>query len=173
MLYADLVDASTRVAGTSSRREKIAILAGVLGRPEGDEIEAAVWFLAGGVRQGRLGVGYAGAFSVEVSPAAVPGLTVADVDRAFGSIPGITGPGSQGARAAVLERLLEKATAAEQDHLRALLVGGVRQGALEGILIEGVAAAAGVGAPALRRAVMLSGDLGVASRIALTEGLAG
>ena len=97
MLYTELVEASTRVASTRSRREKVAILAGVLGRLEPGEIEPAVWFLAGGVRQGRLGVGYAGAFSVEVQPAGEPGLTVAEVDGVFGSIPGITGPGSQAA----------------------------------------------------------------------------
>lgn len=173
MLFADIAEAGRRVSSTRSRREKVEILAGLIDRLAPDEIEPAVWFLAGGIRHGRVGVGYASAYSVEAEPPAEPSLTVRDVDRALGDIPGITGPGSQAERAAALARLFGAATLDEQDHLRRILVGEVRQGALEGIVVEAVAAAARLPATSIRRTVMLTGDIGEAARIALTEGGAG
>jgi DNA ligase-1 len=72
-----------------------------------------------------------------------------------------------------LAELLRRATPAEQDFLARLVVGEVRQGALEGILLEAVAAAAEVGADEVRRAVMLAGDLAEVARVLREEGRPG
>src|SRR5205823_12614127 len=53
---------------------------------------------------------------------------------------------------------------------RRLLLGELRQGALEGVMADAVARAAGMPAPAVRRAVMLAGDLPRAAAAALTGG---
>src|SRR5947207_12783750 len=52
-------------------------------------------------------------------------------------------------------------------------MGELSQGALEGLVTEAVARAAGIEAEAVRRATMLAADLGRVAHAALTEGAAG
>ena len=171
VLFVEVANASAAVAAVSGRLEKVSRLAELLSRLEDDEIEPAVAFLSGDTRQGRIGIGYAGiAAAADVAPAGTATLTIGDVDRAFGEIAGIAGKGSGGDRAQRLATLMSRATSAEQDFLRRVLYGELRQGALAGALVEAIARAAVVPAPAIRRASMLHGDLGQVARLALSEG---
>src|SRR5439155_15689839 len=106
-------------------------------------------------------------------PAAEPSLTVAEVDGAFAAIGEVRGPGSVAARRDALAALFARATEGEQRLLRGLLVGDLRQGALEGVMTEAVARAAAVPAAAVRRALMLRGDLPGVAEVALRQGTAG
>jgi DNA ligase-1 len=132
-----------------------------------------VGFLVGSPRQGRTGVGWNTLAAVGATPAAEPSLTVGEVDRVIEQLPTTTGAGSVGARRDLLRALLDRATPAEADFFFALMSGGLRQGALEGVMADAVAKAAGVPATVVRRAAMLAGDLGRAATVALTEGRAG
>ena len=170
VLLADLVETSQAVAAASARRAKIDALAALLGRLAPGEVEPAVGFLTGEPRQGRIGVGWASLAGVDVPPASEPSLTVSDVDAAVSAVLATTGPGSAEARARLLTEMLRRATAPESDFVRQLLTGGLRQGALEGVMAEAVARAAGVPASAVRRACMLCGDLGHAAAVALAAG---
>ena len=173
MRFADLVAAGRQVAATTARSEKIRILAGLIRRLSPGEIAPAVWFLAGGLRQGRVKVGFRQAFGTDTSPAPDPNLSITDVDAAFAMLDQVGGPGSQHVRHTTLIDLFARATADEQEFFRRLLIGEVRQGASEGIVVEAVAAAAEVPSALVRRALMLTGDLGETARIALTEGADG
>ena len=171
MQLATLVATSADVAATSRRLEKTAKLAALLRQLDGDDIAIAVGFLIGWPRQGKIGVGWA-MVSEARRPAEPTGegqeprLSLRDVDTAFTALQQATGKGSTARRRAVLDELFRRASSEEQEFLSALIVGGVRQGALEGVLLDAVASAAGVPADKLRRAVMLAGDLGaVASAV--------
>jgi DNA ligase-1 len=168
----DLVQASAAVAGTSGRLEKISRLAALLQRVPADEVATAVGFLIGFPRQGKLGIGWATvAGTREGAPAATPSLDLSDVDRAFDRIQAAKGKSSAAERARLVAELFSHATAAEQQFLGALIVGEVRQGALEGVLVEAIAKAAALPADRVRRAVMLAGDLGtVAAAVLGPEG---
>jgi DNA ligase 1 len=169
-LLADVVTASRELTDTSSRSGKVAILAELLRRLEASEIAAAVGFLSGVPRQGRVGVGYATVYGVERTPAPEPSLTIDDLDRAIAAVQGLTGSGSAAARKQVLGELLAGATDQEADFVRQLLTGGLRQGALAGLMVDAIAKAAGVPAALTRRALMLSGDLTRTAELALTKG---
>ena len=84
-LLADVVAASTRVADTSSRSEKVAILAALLARLDADEVAVVAGLLSGAPRQGRVGVGYSTIYGVECEPAAEPSLTVSSSLRGMPS----------------------------------------------------------------------------------------
>ncbi len=170
MLLTDLVATSDAVTATRSRTAKVAALAALLGRLAPAEIEPVVGLLTGELRQGRLGVGWATIAERVARPAAEPAITVGELDAALDHLAGLHGPGSAAARAAVLDDLLGRATAAEGGFLRRLLLGELRQGALEGVMVEAIAAAAGVPAPIVRRAHMLAGRLGPTAVAALTGG---
>jgi len=166
---AAIVEASQRVAETRSRLAKRDTIASCLRSAIGDEIEIAVAYLSGETRQGRIGIGYATLAALRGAHAAQPALTLLDVDSTLGGIAATTGKGSAGARNEQLRALFQRATEAEQDFLVRLLVGELRQGALEGVMIDAIAAAADTPVADVRRAAMFAGDLSVVARVALTE----
>jgi DNA ligase-1 len=170
VLLEQVVDTSSRVAATRARNEKIAAIAALLRELAVDEIEPAVGFLIGDVRQGRVGIGWATLSTVDVAGATHATITVHEVDTAISTLQGTTGSGSAEKRRDVLRALMSRATTAEVDFLRRLLLGELRQGALAGLMSDAIARAAEVPAPVVRRAAMLSGDLRETARVALTEG---
>ena len=181
MLLVEVVEASAQVAATPARSAKIAALADLLRRLAPDEVEPAVAFLVGEPRQGRIGVGWATVAkgiaarrsATDAPEAPEEPLTITDLDQVLEQLEGTTGSGSVGARGALLDSVLARATTAEMDFIADLLTGGLRQGALEGVMADAVAKAAEVPATVFRRACMLAGDLGHAAAIALSEGRAG
>jgi DNA ligase-1 len=127
--------------------------------------------LTGAPRQGRIGIAGAAISGARDTPSATDSsLDVGDVDAAFSLIASQSGAGSSRARAEALRHLFERATRDEQDFLMRLLFGELRQGALEGVLVEAVARASGIAAPRVRRAAMLAGALAPVARAAMTEG---
>ena len=173
MLLADLVACAEAVAATSARTAKIESLAELLRGADGREAGVVAGLVAGDPRQGRIGVGWATVAALQDEPAGEPTLTVADLDAMFDEVAGAAGGGSTQRRLDLLEDFLVRATAAEADFVRRLLVGELRQGASEGVVVEAVARAAGVAASVVRRALMLVGDLGETAGIALTQGTPG
>jgi DNA ligase-1 len=159
MLLHDLAEASRDVAALSGRLDKVRRLADALRRlPEG-WAHVGVAYLSGQLPQGRIGIGPALLYgALEGIAADRPSLTVQEAHALFDRIAATTGPGSSAARAGLLRGLLARATALERDFLARLLMGELRQGASEGVLIEAVALASGRPAGDVRRAAMLRGS---------------
>ena len=173
-LLEDVARTSVAVAEAGGRLAKIGLLADLLRRLAPEEIESAVGFLSGEPLQGRMGIGYATIWSAkDVSGAEVATLHVLDVDEAFATIAAAKGAGSAKAREQRLRDLLHRATRTEQEFLIRLLSGELRQGALEGVLVEAVARASGISAPVVRRAVMMAGALAPVAHMAMVTGEAG
>ncbi|WP_106186038.1 ATP-dependent DNA ligase [Umezawaea tangerina] len=156
MLFTEVVETSETVAGTRSRLAKVAALAALLKRLD---TPAVVSFLVGVPSQGRIGAGWRTVQDLDVPPAGGESLTVVEVDEALGAYGEFSGKGSAQRRSDLLAALFGRATAAEQGFLRRLLTGELRQGALEGVMLDAIASAADVPAPSVRRAFMLSGSL--------------
>lgn len=174
MDYADLVRAAQQVAATPKRGEKVAILAEWFRHVPPDEVEIAVGLLLGRPRQRRLGVGWASLAELRGSAAessvtklgdrsAITSLTIREVDEKFSDLAGFSGSGSQRARHQALTELFQRATPAEAEHLKAVIIGEVRQGANEGVITDAIAKAAGRPLAAVRRAAMLLGGIGPAA----------
>ncbi|HXF36021.1 MAG TPA: ATP-dependent DNA ligase [Actinomycetota bacterium] len=172
MLLEELVSVSSAVAGTSARRAKVALLADALRRLRPEEVPVAVAYLSGEIPGGTVGVGWA-SLRDPPPPAPRPSLELRDVQASLERIRGAAGRGSQAARRQALHDLLGRATQAERRFLVGLLLGEIRQGALEGVMVEAVAAAAGLPAGEVRRALMLAGELGAVAGAALAPGGAG
>src|SRR5881396_495464 len=174
MLLAELLAASERVAGTRSRLAKIDALAECLRRLDPPEIALGVAYLSGDTRQGRIGIGYATLKEARAAKrASSPRLTLAQVDEALASISQIKGEGSAAERQRLLAELFARATAPEQDFLARLLLGELRQGALEGIMLDAIARAAKLPAAQVRSAAMRAGGLPAIAEAALVEGESG
>ena len=156
VLLHEIVDVSARVAATRSRREKTGLIAELLTRTEPAQRELVAYYVSGSLRQRRTGLGWRGLQALP-EPAETPTLGVDEVDAAFEHLASLSGPGSVAARSAAVAELFGRATTPEQEWLRAVALGNVRQGALEAVMTEGVAAAAGVPVADVRRAAMLAG----------------
>jgi DNA ligase 1 len=182
MLLDSVVRTSAAVTVTAGRLAKIGLIAGLLSDVPAAEIAVAVSFLSGDLTQRQIGVGYAaladlmggyGAAAVPATlpaPATEPQLTLTETDRALGAIGALGGQGSQSERRRLLANLLASATEPERQFLVRLLSGDLRQGALDGVMTEAIARAAGTPAEEVRRAHQLSGSLAAAAVAALASG---
>ena len=174
MLLRTLAGTSEAVAATRSRLRKMELLKDCLQQFAPDEIETGVGYLIGVLRQGRIGLGPTivrqalGTGASDVST-----LAIHDVDSAFEQMSTISGKGSNLERKRLLADLFARATTGEQDFLARLLLGELRQGALEGIMVDAIAKASGLPLRDVRRAVMLSGNPASVAAAAITEGQTG
>jgi DNA ligase 1 len=169
-LLAEVARVSAAVAATASRLEKTRLLAECLRVLEPGEVEIALPYLSGEIRQGKLALGYAALKSAIGNAAPAAGLSVRDVDSAFERLKLVKGRGAASLRQAELRNLVEKATAQEQDFLLRLIAGELRQGALEGVMLEAIAAAANLPAAEVRRAATFAGAMAPVARAALAGG---
>jgi DNA ligase-1 len=169
MLLDEIAAASAEIAQTSARSAKVARLAALLGQLAPDEAAIAASWLSGELPQRQIGVGWASLREIG-APANTATLTISGVDAALTEIKGLAGPGSQGRRRDLVAALFGAATAREQEFLRRLLGGELRQGALVGVMADAVAKTAGVPLAAVRRAAMLRGDLPAVAAALLRDG---
>jgi DNA ligase-1 len=167
MLLAELVSTADSVGATSSRLAKIDALADLLTRADPIEIPTVMGLLLAAPRQGKLGVGWRGIAALDIAHADSPTLTIGDVDRSLDELAATSGSGSASARSGILGQLASRATAAEWDFLVRAMLGELRTGALSGVLLDAIARASERPPAVVRRAAMLSGDLGETARIAL------
>ncbi|HYC69418.1 ATP-dependent DNA ligase [Brevundimonas sp.] len=167
---AEVVRASERVAAVPGRLAKIALLADLLKRLDAAELAIAIAYLSGEMPQGRLALPYSLLASARGSGATQPSLTILDLDSALAALKAMSGKGVSLRREAALKALFARATTAEQEFLVRLIVGELRQGALEGVMLEAVAAAAGLPVPALRRAATFAGGVATVARAVAEAG---
>ncbi len=169
--FSALVALSAQVAATSKRNEKVTLLAAYLTALERSVLDVGVSYLVGELRQGKIGIAYASVReTAAVNPAKDSTLTLQDVDRALESIGAMSGSGSVIQKKAALHALLARACIDEQDFLRRLLVGELRQGALESLFIDAIAKASGIKKARVRRAQMIAADLSRVAAVSLFEG---
>jgi DNA ligase 1 len=170
VLLAEVVSVSARVSATRARSAKAQLIADLLRLATPAEVAPVSSWLSGEPRQGRLGVGWRSLSAPHHPAAATPSLSVTDLDGILTELASTAGAGSAARRAALVERLMTAVTADEQRFVVRLLTGELRQGALEGAVLDAVASAAGVPDADVRRAFMLSGRLPETAAIALAGG---
>ncbi len=168
MQLTDLVTTVDAVRATRSRKAKIAAVADCL-RQAGDDVFVVATYLSGSLTQRRTGVAWRSLTDLP-APAAEPSLSISAVDGAFDEIAAVSGEGSKAERRRLLDALFGAATEPEQQLLGGLITGEIRTGALEGVLVAGIAEAYEIPAPVVRRAVMLAGSAPFAARAAATGG---
>jgi DNA ligase-1 len=172
--FVQVAETSAAVAQTTAKKKKVALIADLLRAVPVEERPIAARYMAGEVGH-KLGVGYATVHELRgnVLPASEPRLTLTEVDERFAEIAGLSGAGSGTGRKERFGALLAAATPLEQGFLGALVVGELRQGALDALVVDALALAASVPPATVRQAYMLAGDLGPVATAALADGAAG
>jgi DNA ligase-1 len=172
-LLSKVVATSAQVADVSARSAKTKLISELLRSLASDELEIAVLYLSGEIRQGRIGIGPSALRTSAQAPAPAPTLTLLDVDRVLDELTAISGSGSGTQRATVLRTLFARATQPEQQFLLRLLAGDLRQGALAGVMADAIAKATEAPIAEVRRAAMYESNLGAIARAAVEAGSAG
>ena len=173
MLLSEIALASADVAATSSRLAKIARLAATsrAGSPRRGRDRRCVSLRRAAAGHGRSGVGGA----ARRFPRR-PSLPRSSCSRSMRRWRGCRRSRERARRQlgdASSRRCSLSATEAEQRLLSGLFLGELRQGALEGVMVDAVAKAADVPAAAVRRAAMLAGDLSTVAEAAHARGRRG
>jgi DNA ligase-1 len=172
MLLDRIAQASADIGSTSARSAKTAHVAQVLREASGAEVPVVVAYLSGELRQRRTGLGYASLR--DLPPAADEAtLDIAEVDATFETMSALSGKGSQSERRRLFAELMARATPVERRLLGGLVSGELRQGALDGVMLEAVAQAGAVSPRDVRRAVTLAGTLSPVAQSVLVAGPAG
>ncbi|MEO3890314.1 ATP-dependent DNA ligase [Nonomuraea sp. B5E05] len=171
MLLIDVVRVSEAVTRTSARLGKIGHLAELLGRVGPGEAEIAISYLSGELPQRQVGVGWRTLEDLP-APKLAATATLTAVDTLLSTIKAVSGQGSQMARKTLVAELFAGLTSQEQQFMSRLLHGELRQGALDGVMIEAVAKASGAPASDVRRALTLRGSLPAVGAAALAGGVA-
>lgn len=174
MELARLVDAVERVRATPKKSEKAGVLAHVLRQTSGHETKLAALYLTGSLPQGKIGIGWhLIQKAIHDVPVSGKPLTLSDVDQVLGILAVERGGGSTERRVVELSRLLSRARAEERRFLSQLLLGELRQGALEGVLLDAITLAAGLPPAEVRQAAMFAPNIGDLAQVALAQGSGG
>jgi DNA ligase-1 len=169
-----LVESVNAVRATSKKTEKTRLFANLLKQAQGRDIELLALYLVGTLPQGRIGIGWRTIEQASADlPVAAASLSLHQIDQILNDVAKEEGAGSTARKVQALHTLFERADRAERDFLTQLLMGEVRQGALEGLLLDAIAKAANLPQAEVRQAFMFSGNIGEIARAALEYGAAG
>lgn len=169
MLLDRLAETWSAVAATRSRNAKRDLLAVVLAEAGPGDLEIAVSYLGGALRQRRPGLGWRGLADLP-APAPEPSLSLTEVDATFEAMAHLSGAGSVSRRSALVAELFGRSTQREQAFLRGLVLGDLRQGAMDALVQEGMARAYEVEPATVRRAAMLLSSTTEAARLLVIGG---
>jgi DNA ligase-1 len=178
MLLANVVRTSKQVSGTSSRLSKVSVIADLLrqcalevvdGTAPADEIGLATLYLSGSLRQRRTGIELS-SLSEMPTPPDVGVVTLSEFDTVMQHASELAGAGSSRVRTDLFRGLAARLTTPERVLVLGLLRGGLRQGALESVVMTAVADAGGAALVDVRRAVAAQGDLPGVAQALLVDG---
>jgi len=180
-LFSEVAALSGSLEATSKRKEKTRLLAEFLKALEPGEVGPAVLLVVGSVfpefDSRALDVGWRtvkGALKggKQTTLFSEP-LTVMSVYDTLERIAAAEGPGSRRVKTGLLQGLLNEADPGEVEVLVRIIFGEMRIGVNEGVMLMGIAEAAGVEPSSVRRALMMTGNLGKVAEIAMESGSSG
>ena len=179
--FVELANLCRSLEATTKRNEKIALISGFLKSVDKDEIPLATLFLAGKAFPESdprvLEISYAtisdAGRNLGQKRLTEHTMTIGDVYRTLWKIAEASGSKSRERKMSLLQSLLTQASPVEAEFLSRMMLGEMRIGVVEGVLLDAIAEASGVPRDLVRRAHMLRGDIGDVARVAMTRGTAG
>lgn len=181
--FSRITELCGELRSTPSTNRRQELIADFLLSLRDEEVEAGVLLLSGRVLpetdQRALGIGYRtiaeifdrggyGRLFVEEREA-----TILDVYNALEKIARVKGRDSLSRKRNLLLGLYNSLREDDREVLIGAVVGELRIGAVEGLILGGIAKASGIPLEEIRKAYMLSGEIGKIARVALSEGREG
>ena len=170
MTLASLAQVSAALAATRSRTEKVAAARGMLARARARRARDRRRVALGRVAAGQAWVSGPRSFTTCAASSPRPSRRSRSRtrERRLATLRTITGKGSAQRRRQALAELFElRQRRPSRASSRGLLLGELRQGALEGVMADAIAAAAALPPAEVRRAIMLAGEIPAVAAAAL------
>jgi len=179
--FLDLATLCERLEATSKRNDKMSMIANFLKSVTIDEAGQSALFLSGKPFSESdprvLEVSYAtiseAANSQGQAQLTTGPLTIKEVYQTLDKIAQASGPSSRMRKLGLLQALLTRASRVEAEFLTRMMMGEMRIGVVEGVLLDSIAEASGAPRELVRRASMLHGDIGDVTKRALALGKLG
>ena len=176
--FLELAQLCRRVQATTKRNEKIALISAFLKSVSSEEIPLATLFLAGKAFPESdprvLEISYAtvsdASKNLGQKRLAEHPLTIGDVYNTLERIAKTSGSKSRDRKMSLLQTILTQASPVEAEFLTRMMLGEMRIGVVEGVLLDAIAEASGVPRDLVRRAHMLHGDIGDVASLAMSKG---
>ncbi len=176
--FLELAQLCRKIEATTKRNEKTALISDFLKSLNPEEVAKATLFLAGKAFPESdprvLEISYAtiseAGRNLGQSRLTEQSLTLNDIYTTLGKIAEASGSKSRDRKLSLLQTILTQASPVEVEFLTRMMLGEMRIGVVEGVLLDAIAEASGVPRDVVRRAHMLHGDIGDVARLALTRG---
>ena len=176
--FLELAQLCRRVEATTKRNEKIALISTFLKSASSEDVPLATLFLAGKAFPESdprvLEISYAtvsdASKNLGQKRLAEHPLTIGDVYNTLERIAKTSGSKSRDRKMSLLQTILTQASPVEAEFLTRMMLGEMRIGVVEGVLLDAIAEASGVPRDLVRRAHMLHGDIGDVASLAMSKG---
>jgi DNA ligase-1 len=176
--FLELAQLCRSVEATSKRNEKIALISAFLKSVSQEEVSLVTLFLAGKPFPESdprvLEISYAtisdASKNLGQSRLTEHPLTIKDVYNTLERIAQTSGSKSRDKKLSLLQTILTQTSAVEAEFLTRMMLGEMRIGVVEGVLLDAIAEASGVPRDLVRRANMLHGNIGDVARLAMSQG---
>ncbi|TMI27156.1 hypothetical protein E6H24_01645 [Candidatus Bathyarchaeota archaeon] len=176
--FLELAQLCRRVQATTKRNEKIALISTFLKSVSSEEVPLATLFLAGKAFPESdprvLEISYAtvsdASKNLGQKRLAEHPLTIGDVYNTLERIAKTSGSKSRDRKMSLLQTILTQASPVEAEFLTRMILGEMRIGVVEGVLLDAIAEASGVPRDLVRKAHMLHGDIGDVASLAMSKG---
>jgi len=180
--FLDLANLCADLEKTTKKKEKSYLISSFLHRLNEKETAPAVLLIIGIVFPESdprvLEIAWRTIWKIDTerrrqTPLILSPLTILQVRKYFEDIAAVSGDGSRKRKEALLESLFGQASPVEAKYLSRVLVGEMRIGVNEGMMLEAIAEAAEIDLSLVRRSHMMLGDLGEVAIRALKQGAVG
>ena len=179
--FLELAQLCQKVEATTKRTEKTQLIGSFLRRVSSEEVPLVALFLSGKPFPESdprvLEISYATISEVSRNLGqrrlAEHSITISDVFRTLERIAEASGRNSRERKASLLQATLTQSSPVEAEFLVRMMLGEMRIGVVEGVLLDSIAEASGVPRELVRRAHMLHGDVGDVAKLAMEKGAAG
>ena len=176
--FKSLVQLCKDLESTTKRKEKTALISGFLKQINPDEVKPSILLIIGSVfpetSDKTLDVGWRTLKRVVDRGGQTTlfrrQLTIIEVYETFQEIARASGEGSRRLKELLLERMFAQADPLEEEILSRIIFGEMRIGVNEGMMLEGVAEASQTEIELVRRALMMTGDIGKVAEEAIKKG---
>jgi DNA ligase-1 len=166
---------------TTKRKEKTALISSFLKTLSRDEVKPAILLIIGAIfpetSDSTLDVGWRTLKRVIGRSGQTTlfrhKLTITEVYDTLQEIANASGEGSRKHKEQLLERMFAQTEPDESEILARIIFGEMRIGVNEGMMLEGIAESTGMDPALVRRALMMTGDIGRVAEEAVQRGEAG
>lgn len=176
--FSDFADLCNKLEKNTKRNEKISLIASFLKNLREDEIIPTVSFLIGkpfpNEEQQTLDLGSTTLWKIskldKQTSLLTNQLSIIEVYNQFLEIAKISGKGSKKRKEALLKSILSRCDLLELTYLTRIIVGEMRIGAVEGVVLDAIAQSVEADKSLVRKAFMILGSLEEVAYIALLQG---